>query len=421
MENLQEATVSISEQHKKIGHKLGDLPDNRQEAAPLPEATQSHPLNDLLPSQTQDQSLLHFTISNPNQSRRKAGYHLATKRDLDRVNNYAQGLQEAAQWYRDNLANSTISYVYKDETIKSPLIVQITFEEKQFMHLTGLFPLKDGQTAEKTLQDFAEGNGDFDHLMIANRGAAFQKLQVLPEIKDMLRTDAFYFDYVADIPRLHNIDMETAIKSDEGGFVTAFRSNEEGLYPASLLELTPDLLDEFTQAPPGKTILGIYRDRDGQLEQVAINKEYVKDGGQKLFRILQENKAKEKALDRSQELNSNTGGELFNRNSSFLEGEPSGTAPQPVELKTQPTFSTNVHLHFTTDDGNMSNKAFRRNLRTLNLYANTMRDSAQWYLSEVADTTMRYIYKTPQEEDLQVLSVHFDKKKWIGAKLVRVL
>lgn len=287
-------TEVSSEQHKKIGHKLGDLPEQSQEAAPLPEATQSQPLNNLLPSQTQDQSLLHFTISNPNQSRRKAGYHLATKRDLDRVNNYAQGLQEAAQWYRDNLANSTISYVYKDETIKSPLIVQITFEEKQFMHLTGLFPLKDGQTAEKTLQDFAEGNGNFDHLMIANRGAAFQKLQVLPEIKDMLRTDAFYFDHVTDIPRLHNINMETAIKSDEGGFVTAFRSNEEGLYPASLLELTPDLLDEFTQAPPGKTILGIYRDRDGQLEQVAINEEYVKDGGQKLFRILQENKAKEK-------------------------------------------------------------------------------------------------------------------------------
>ncbi len=293
-EQLQEATISISEQHKKIGHKLGDLPDSSQEAAPLPEAKHSRPLNDLLPDQTQDQSLLYFTISNPNQSRRKAGYHLATKRDLDRVNSYAQGLQEAAQWYRDNLANSTISYVYKDETIKSPLIVQITFEEKQFMHLTGLFPLKNGQTAEKTLQDFAEGNGDFDHLMIANRGAAFQKLQVLPEIKDMLRTDAFYFDYVADIPRLHNIDMETAIKSDEGGFVTAFRSNEEGLYPASLLELTPDLLDEFTQAPPGKTILGIYRDRDGQLEQVAINDDYIKDGGQKLFRILQENKAKEK-------------------------------------------------------------------------------------------------------------------------------
>lgn len=120
---------------------------------------------------------------------------------------------------------------------------------------------------------------------------------------------------------------------------------------------------------------------------------------------------KEKPLENHQE--TNTGGELFNRNSSFLGEHSPGTAPQPVELKTQPIFPTNVHLHFTTDDGNMSNKAFRKNLRTLNLYANTMRDSAQWYLSEVADTTMRYVYKTPQEEGLQVLSVHFDKKNWM--------
>ena len=120
---------------------------------------------------------------------------------------------------------------------------------------------------------------------------------------------------------------------------------------------------------------------------------------------------KEKSLENHQE--TNTGGELFNRNFSFLGENSPGTAPQPVELKTQPIFPTNVRLYFTTDDGNMSNKAFRKNLRTLNLYANTMRDSAQWYLSEVADTTMRYVYKTPQEEGLQVLSVHFDKKNWM--------
>ncbi|EGS26856.1 hypothetical protein FSLSAGS3026_00933 [Streptococcus agalactiae FSL S3-026] len=120
---------------------------------------------------------------------------------------------------------------------------------------------------------------------------------------------------------------------------------------------------------------------------------------------------KEKSLEMNQE--TNTGGELFNRNSSFLGEDSPGTAPQPVEPEAQPIFPTNVHLYFTTDDGNMSNKAFRKNLRTLNLYANTMRDSAQWYVSEVADTTMRYIYKTPQEDGLQVLSVHFGKKNWM--------
>ncbi|MCK1203657.1 PBECR4 domain-containing protein [Streptococcus uberis] len=120
---------------------------------------------------------------------------------------------------------------------------------------------------------------------------------------------------------------------------------------------------------------------------------------------------KEKSLEINQE--TNTGGELFNRNSSFLGEDSPGTAPQPVEPEAQPIFPTNVHLYFTTDDGNMSNKAFRKNLRTLNLYANTMRDSAQWYLSEVADTTMRYIYKIPQEDGLQILSVHFGKKNWM--------
>ena len=55
-----------------------------------------------------------------------------------------------------------------------------------------------------------------------------------------------------------------------------------------------------------------------------------------------------KALDKSQEP-SNTGGELINRNSGYLEGEPSRTAPQPEEPKAQPDFPTNVHLYFNID------------------------------------------------------------------------
>ncbi|WP_042771309.1 hypothetical protein, partial [Streptococcus sobrinus] len=33
-------------------------------------------------------------------------------------------------------------------------------------------------------------------------------------------------------------------------------------------------------------ILGIYRERGGQLEQVAINEDYIKDGGQEMFNTL---------------------------------------------------------------------------------------------------------------------------------------
>lgn len=120
---------------------------------------------------------------------------------------------------------------------------------------------------------------------------------------------------------------------------------------------------------------------------------------------------KEKSLDNYQE--TNTGGELLNRNSSFLGVETPGTAPQPVEKNSQPDFPANVHFHFTIDEDRMSNKKFRKNMRTLNLYANAMRDSAQWYLKEMSGTSIHYVYKNPEEKQFQILNVKFDKKNWM--------
>ena len=120
---------------------------------------------------------------------------------------------------------------------------------------------------------------------------------------------------------------------------------------------------------------------------------------------------KEKSLDNNQE--TNTGGELLNRNSSSLGVETPGTAPQPVEKNSQPDFPANVHLHFTIDEDRMSNKIFKKNMRTLNLYANAMRDSAQWYLKEMSGTSIHYVYKNPEEKQFQILNVKFDKKNWM--------
>ena len=82
-------------------------------------------------------------------------------------------MQNAAQYYLDELANSKIYYVTPDKT------VQVHFEEKHFMHLTGIKPIALGQTPEKTLHDFSEGNGHFDNILLANNDAAFDKLKVL--------------------------------------------------------------------------------------------------------------------------------------------------------------------------------------------------------------------------------------------------
>jgi hypothetical protein len=125
------------------------------------------------------------------------------------------------------------------------------------------------------------------------------------------------------------------------------------------------------------------------------------------------NEITKKAHDQNQELSNNTGGELLNRNSSFLGVETPRTAPQPVEKNSQPDFPANVHLHFTIDEDRMSNKIFRKNMRTLNLYANAMRDSAQWYLKEMSGTSIHYVYKNPEEKQFQILNVKFDKKNWM--------
>ena len=129
------------------------------------------------------------------------------------------------------------------------------------------------------------------------------------------------------------------------------------------------------------------------------------------IKIIEVPEEKEKSLDNYQE--TNTGGELLNRNSSSLGVETPGTAPQPVEKNSQPDFPTNVHLYFTIDEDRMSNKKFRKNMRTLNLYANAMRDSAQWYLKEMSGTSIHYVYKNPEEKQFQILNVKFDKKNWM--------
>ena len=129
------------------------------------------------------------------------------------------------------------------------------------------------------------------------------------------------------------------------------------------------------------------------------------------IQIIEVPEEKEKSLDNYQE--TNTGGELLNRNSSSLGVETPGTAPQPVEKNSQPDFPANVRLHFIIDEDRMSNKKFRKNMRTLNLYANAMRDLAQWYLKEMSGTSIHYVYRNPEEKQFQILNVKFDKKNWM--------
>lgn len=273
-----------SEQQKKNETNIRDLSEQAQEAAPLPEATPSQPLKDLSPSQTKSHSLLHFTIENPKRSIYKDNYHPIKTHELNKLNHHAPNIQSAAQWYLDNLSDTTLHYFYQQGN--KQYNINIEFEQYHFMHLTGLFPLKRGQTAVKTLHDFAEGRGTYDNLMIADNEAAFQKIKVLPDLKAIMETDAFYFDQVEDIPKLQSLSLEKAIKSDDKDVLLAFSSNEENIYPASLMELTKQLKIQTEQSQHQNVILGVYQERDGKFTQLSINEAYITDNGEEMLSIL---------------------------------------------------------------------------------------------------------------------------------------
>lgn len=283
LESIQE-TANNSERNKKVETKLGDFPEETQGAAPLPEANVSQPLNGLSPSQTRSQPLLHFSINEERKSIHKDNYHPIEDKDLRKLNRYAPHLQNAAKWYLENVADSQVTYFYQDGADTNSLA--ISYSKESFMHLTGIYPYREGQTAGQTLLDFATGNGQFDNILVANRGAAFDKLKVLPELPSIVDAESFYFGDLSDVEKFHSLNLDKAIRSNDQDVLLAFRTVDGTVLPASLMRLRKSLnllLDETNQE---KIILGVFRERDGHIKQLSINEEYVKDKGLEMLSVL---------------------------------------------------------------------------------------------------------------------------------------
>ena len=303
LESGQE-TANNSEQNKKAETKLGDFPEETQGAAPLPEANVSQPLNDLSPSQTRSQPLLHFSINEDRKSIHKDNYHPISDKDLLKLNRYAPHLQNAAQWYLENVADSQVIYFYQDGADTNS--VAISYNKESFMHLTGIYPYREGQTAEQTLLDFATGNGQFDNILIANRGAAFDKLKVLPELPTMVDAESFYFGDLSDVEKFHTLNLDKAIRSNDQDVLLAFRTVDGTVLPASLMRLRQSLNLLLNQTNQEKIILGVFRERDGHIDQLSINEEYVKDGGEEMLSILKNKQYEEISKEIEQTASDNT-------------------------------------------------------------------------------------------------------------------
>ena len=225
--------------------------------------------------------LLYFSINEEFQSSNDGHYHSISSNELAKLNRpiRSQTIQNAAQYYLDELANSKIYYVTPDKT------VQVNFEEKHFMHLTGIKPLAPGQTPEKTLRDFAEGNGHFDNILLANNDAAFDKINVLSDLSVATESTSFYFDDLTNLRR-YNGRFDSLIKSDDKDIILLFKDLEEENYiPVSVFQSRAKLVKEL-ETVDKTPILAVFRERNGHIEQLSINEDYIKDGGKELQSIM---------------------------------------------------------------------------------------------------------------------------------------
>ncbi|HGI2824134.1 TPA: PBECR4 domain-containing protein [Streptococcus agalactiae] len=280
-EKSQELDVILEQQkNERTSGSLGSLqPEAEGSPTPVPKVGTFE--RSVTSRPTTSSHLLYFTINEEFQSSNDGYYHSISLDELTKLNRPIRrlALQNAAQYYLDELANSKIYYVTPDKT------VQVHFEENHFMHLTGIKPIASGQTPEKTLHDFAEGNGHFDNILLANNDAAFDKLKVLSDLSVATESTSFYFD---DLTNLRRYDgrFDSLIKSDDKDIILLFKELEEENYiPISVFKSRTKLTKEL-ETVDKTPILGVFRERDGQIEQLSINEEYVKDGGEEMLSIL---------------------------------------------------------------------------------------------------------------------------------------
>ena len=289
-EILQETEKANFEHQKKVENPIGDLPEQSQEAAPLPSTHEEYSLNESSPTQSQSQPLLHFNISAPEKSIYKIGYHPVNKKELNKLNRYAAQIQENANWYKNELADSNVTYFYKNNDNLEAL--KVTFKAEQYPHLVGIFAIDDDQSASKTLDDLASGKGDYQNIMIANRGATFSKIQVLPDFKAVVDSNSFIFDDLSEVERMKRLDLAKAIRTEDKDVLIAFRNVDGEYLPASLMKVTNKLESDLSVAN-NKDILGIIGEKDGEFKVLSVNEEVIKDGGEKMLSIVKDGQLEE--------------------------------------------------------------------------------------------------------------------------------
>ena len=268
---------------------VGSAEPEAELSATFEQTVASHP--------TSPYRYLHFSTTFEEVQRRQSKYHPITSDDLKRMNQYAGSIQKSSQWYLEELANSKIYYFYSNNGEVS--LLDVNFKRENFLHLTGIRPVVPGRNAGDFVVDFAEGRGDYNQILVSN--SLKEKLQVIPMLEDILDPKSFVLDNLDEVRIAQRLNFSEAIKSKDEDFLLLFKDIGEERVPASLMKIKRDLRVDVEKTKE-KVILGVFRERDGHIEQLSINEDYIKDGGKELQSIMKNGLFEEIKPDTTKEI-----------------------------------------------------------------------------------------------------------------------
>ena len=286
-ESKEKALDRSQESINNIGGELinrnsGYLEGEPSRTAPQPEEPKAQPD---FPANVQ----LYFNIERPKKSsvRLRKGYHYATNKDIRFLNRYADDIQKSASWYLQELANSKVTYFYQDK--EDVQMLQVNFEKRHWMHLTGIAPVYSDwvdNLSEQFIEDVAAGKGNFANLSL---GLGFRdKVKLMPLLPEIFETDSFVFDDLSSVEKMGRLDVANAIRSDDRDVMLAFRTDDSSSFPATLLKPNQTLNVELDALNQEKTILGVFVEKNNEIKTLSVNKEFVVDGGQQMLETLKQ-------------------------------------------------------------------------------------------------------------------------------------
>ena len=129
----------------------------------------------------------------------------------------------------------------------------------------------------------------------------------------------FYFGDLSDVEKFHSLNLDKAIRSNDQDVLLAFRTVDGTVLPASLMRLRKSLNLLLDQTNQEKIILGVFRERDGHIEQLSINEEYVKDKGAEMLSVLKNKQYEEVSKEIEQSTPENTLNSLLLDSATFTQ------------------------------------------------------------------------------------------------------